>query len=67
MPSVQRIHGNSRYVGRVPFSASRRAQLKEEIDQARKALAKAIELENFEDAVCLRDQIRKAEEELRQN
>ena len=66
-PSIQRIHGNSRHVGRVPFSASLRAQLDEQIDEARKQLKQAIEEENFEEAVRLRDRIRAAEEEKRKN
>lgn len=63
LPSIQRIHGNTRHVGRVPVTASRKAQVSARLDQARKKLAQAIEEENFEEAVTLRDEIRAMEEE----
>ena len=61
LPSIQRIHGKTKHVGRVPQAASRRAQEDAEIEQARRELAKAIEEENFEAAVVLRDKIRTME------
>ena len=62
LPSIQRIHGNTRHVGHVPVSASKNAQRSAQLEEARKKLARAIEEENFEEAVTLRDEIRAMEE-----
>lgn len=62
LPSIQRIHGNTHHVGHVPASASRKAQHSARLEEARKKLAQAIEEENFEEAVTLRDEIRAMEE-----
>lgn len=61
MPSIQRIHGNTRHTGKVPSTASRLAQLNAQLEQARKALTEAIETQEFEKAAELRDQIRELE------
>lgn len=62
LPSIQRIHGHTHHVGRVPVSASKKAQQSVRLEEARRKLAKAIEEENFEEAVTLRDEIRAIEE-----
>ena len=60
-PSIERIHGNSRHVGRKPKGAAERDQKKEQLDALRKQLSDAIAEENFEQAATLRDQIRALE------
>ena len=59
--TLHKIHGEVKYAGRVPASASPRLQREKRITQARAELAEAIEQENFEKAAVLRDYIRELE------
>ena len=66
-PLLQRAHeGATHHVGKVPTRRRRggRVTMKRQIDvtKLRKELAKAVELEDYERAAKLRDQIRQAEE-----
>ncbi len=61
MPSIQRIHGNTRHVGKVPATASVKAQLTAKLEKAREDLTQAIEAQEFERAAQLRDAIRELE------
>ncbi len=60
-PSIERIHGNSRHVGRKPKGAVERDQKEEQLKALRKELSNAVAEENFEQAAKLRDQIRALE------
>lgn len=66
LPSIQRIHGNTHHVGCVPVTASKKAQQSARLEEVRKKLAQAIEKENFEEAVTLRDEIRAMEDEVKE-
>ncbi len=67
MPSIQRIHGNTKHAGKVPRAASKRARLSEQIEQARKDLTQAIEKQEFERAAELRDRIRDLEGQVKED
>lgn len=62
LPTIQRMHGNTKHMGRVPSTASPRAQAASKLEQVREQLQKAIEEENFELAAKLRDEIRSLED-----
>lgn len=61
-PSIERIHGNSRHVGRKPKGAAERSEKKERLKSLRDQLAKAVKEEDFENAAKLRDEIRALED-----
>ncbi len=61
-PSIERIHGNSRHVGRKPKGGTVRDEKKEKCDALRLALKDAIASEDFEQAAKLRDEIRALED-----
>ena len=58
-PMIERIHGNSRHVGRKP--PQMRDKKQDELSALKKQLAAAIEKEDFESAAKLRDKIREME------
>jgi protein arginine kinase activator len=63
-PSIERIHGNSRHVGKKPkgdIKHDEHDEKKEKLDRLRKELSEAVEQENFEQAAKLRDEIRALE------
>lgn len=64
-PSIQRIHGNTRHVGKVPATASAKAQLTARLEKAREELSQAIEAQAFEKAAQLRDLIRELESQVK--
>lgn len=55
---MERVHGHTQHVGRIPGSADSRLSLKLKIEKLREELNKAIEDEEYEAAASLRDQIR---------
>lgn len=63
LPSLQRIHGKVGHVGKIPSTASEAAKRKKQRIQLEQQLQKAVELQNFEEAAGLRDQLRAMEEE----
>jgi len=63
LPSIHRLHGNTRHEGKVPLNAVTNGNEQEsEITELREKLAKAVEGEDFEQAAKLRDEIRALEE-----
>ncbi|MDF2631572.1 MAG: hypothetical protein K0Q85_168 [Caproiciproducens sp.] len=63
IPLIQRIHGNTKHRGKVPGGDSLQPQPQGQLSVMRRELREAIESENFEHAVTLRDRIKKLEEE----
>ncbi|MCI8331848.1 MAG: hypothetical protein HFE78_03390 [Clostridiales bacterium] len=57
-PSIERLHGRTKHVGRTPKGSAQRDEKQEKIKELKEQLAKAIEKENFEEAAKLRDEIR---------
>ncbi|HBC25855.1 MAG TPA: hypothetical protein DC013_00425 [Ruminococcaceae bacterium] len=69
MPSIQRIHGNTRHCGKRPFGGALRVhpesklRIKKEtpLDKKRRELREAVEKQDFERAAVLRDEIKEME------
>ena len=58
---LKRIHGSTHHLGKTPASLIKPAQGKPELAGPKRQLERAIEMEEFEEAAHLRDQIREAE------
>ncbi len=69
LPSIQRIHGNTKHCGKQPSGAALQVKPAEqlqvkpetELERKRRLLKEAIEVQNFEEAAKLRDEIREME------
>lgn len=61
LPSVQRLHGKTKHVGKVPANASEEMKRSAKLDKLKDALKDAIAAEEFEKAAQLRDEIRQLE------
>lgn len=57
LPSIQRIHGKTNHIGRIPKSAGSKIRIRYEIDELNKQLSAAITAQEFEKAAQLRDKI----------
>ena len=57
LPLIERMHGSSQHVGKVPANAGAEIVKKNELIQLRKELNEAVERENYEKAAELRDKI----------
>ena len=62
---LKRIHGSPVHLGKTPAKLIKPAKGKVELSDLRKKLEKAVENEEFEEAVRLRDLIRRAESQER--
>lgn len=60
-PTIRSIHGNAKHTGRAPARAKAVLKKEQELKSLREQLQKAIENEEFEQAVLLRDQIKSIE------
>lgn len=58
VPSLQRIHGQTEHIGKVPGSAGSKYRLMREIKSLQGELKAAVEAQDFERASVLRDRIR---------
>ncbi len=63
---LKTMHKHTRHVGKVPESLRQSCDLSVELKQLQQKLAKAIELENFEEAAVLRDEIKQTTARLSQ-
>lgn len=63
-PLIKRIHGSENHTGKIPKRAGDMIRLKRDIMNLRKDLQKAVENEEYEVAVDLRDKIKKLEKDL---
>lgn len=61
MPSLQRIHGRTKHIGKSPAGVVPGPE--KQIEDLKGKLQKAIETQNFEEAAKLRDQIKSMEQE----
>ena len=55
---LKRIHGSSRHLGKFPVKRFKKVKVQLELDKLRTRLQKAIQIEEYEEAIKLRDQIR---------
>ncbi|NLK38822.1 MAG: hypothetical protein GX303_01050, partial [Clostridiales bacterium] len=60
-PTLRTIHGNVRHIGRSPKQFREKSDKQHRIERLKEQLAKAIQVEAYEDAAKLRDQIRQLE------
>ncbi len=63
-PLLRRIHGDTRHRGKMPTRGSAGATRSRQIQRLHDDLRRAVEREDFEKAVTIRDDIRKIEAEL---
>ncbi len=61
LPLLKRIHGSTQHQGKSPQSSKKEAPVNFRINGLKQELKKAIELEEYEKAADLRDQIKKLE------
>lgn len=62
VPLFKRIHGSEIHVGKMPGKKGRHPKLKKiDIEELKRHLKRAVELEEFEEAARLRDEIKKHE------
>lgn len=61
LPSIERIHGKTRHVGKIPGTAGREIKLKKELESLKQQLNEAVAAQEYEKAATLRDQIRELE------
>lgn len=66
-PSIARIHGKSRHVGKAAQGAGAQVQARSRLDTLREELNQAVRQQNFEHAAQLRDAIRSLEQEVREH
>lgn len=61
LPSIQRIHGKTGHVGKVPACAGEPAKQKRELEDLKQQLQQAIANQEYEKCAKLRDRIRELE------
>jgi protein arginine kinase activator len=61
LPLFRKIHGSTQHVGKFPKSVEDRILIERKIGQLREMLARAIKLEEYEEAARLRDKIKQLE------
>jgi len=61
LPSLERIHGKTRHVGKIPGTAGKELKIKREIEGLKQQLAEAVTAQEYEKAATLRDEIREIE------
>ncbi|NDI36956.1 UvrB/UvrC motif-containing protein [Chengkuizengella sediminis] len=63
-PLLKRVHGNSVHVGKIPKISGGKIKYKRQIKDLKKELQSKIDLEEFEEAAKLRDEIRSLEQKI---
>ncbi|MBP3485574.1 MAG: UvrB/UvrC motif-containing protein, partial [Oscillospiraceae bacterium] len=61
LPMIQRLHGKTRHVGKIPAAGGEELRREQELEALRKQLAEAVEKQEFETCASLRDRIRELE------
>ena len=61
VPLLRRIHGSSQHVGKPPVKIAKVLKKRTDLQELRAKLQKAIEIEAFEEAAKIRDQIKEME------
>lgn len=64
-PLLKKIHGSTVHFGKSPIKAAKLSKKKADIQELRIRLQKAVELEAFEEAARIRDQIKELEKKQR--
>lgn len=66
-PLLKRIHGSGKHFGKMPMQVKNVMEKQDDIQDLRKRLQKAIEIEAFEEAARIRDQIKALELKQKEN
>lgn len=66
-PTLQRIHSNTRHVGKIPRSAGAKFSVQNKINRLKEELKAAVDDQNFEKAAELRDKIHDLEKKVKGN
>lgn len=61
LPSIRKIHGKTRHVGKIPESASQTLKLSRELESLKGQLKQAVDAQEYEKAATLRDKIKEIE------
>jgi len=62
MPLLEKIHGGTEHMGKIPTSSGEAREMSKELLELRQALKRAVETEDYEAAAKFRDQIQALEE-----
>jgi len=63
-PLLKRIHGSEQHYGKAPIKAQKVVKVRDDIQELKALLEKAIMMEEFEEAARLRDQIKELERKM---
>jgi len=63
-PTLRRIHGNSKHIGKIPARGGEKVLIKNKIENLKSQLQKAIASEQYEKAAEIRDSIKDMEKKL---
>lgn len=63
-PTLRRVHGDSRHVGKVPARGGEKVMVRKKIEGLKYKLQKAIAAEEYEKAAEIRDEIKETEKKL---
>jgi protein arginine kinase activator len=63
-PTLRRIHGNSRHIGKIPVRGGEKVLVKNKIAQLKSQLQKAVANEEYEKAAEIRDSIKDMQNQL---
>lgn len=64
LPLIKRVQGGTSHAGKVSKRVGSNLRAQKRVEQLKSRLKRAIELEAYEEAVVLRDEIRKAEQQI---
>ena len=63
-PLLKRIHGSDQHYGKAPVKAQKVVKVRDDIQELKIRLEKAVQMEEFEEAAKLRDQIKDFEKKM---
>jgi protein arginine kinase activator len=66
LPSIQRIHGKTKHIGKIPASASNHLKLRHELKALQQNLNDAVSIQDYENAAKIRDRIREIEGQVKE-
>lgn len=66
LPSIQRIHGKTRHVGKIPGTAGKALKLKKELESLKQQLNDMVAAQEYEKAAVLRDKIKDVEKKVQE-
>lgn len=64
LPYIQRIHGKTKHVGKIPASAGKELKLQRELTSLKKQLNEAVNNQEYEKAAEFRDKIKEIEKKV---